>query len=396
MENAFSLALTTAEGWFALGSLDISATKDPSSTFINNGQPSQTLSYKLEFKGELSFDDPAVLPYDALIHGGTFETRHPMARIVLAKAHLYGIFRPLKLTSIDIRVEVEGVKDLAITNKFGPQDPANPFYPFGLEPEAGDSLIIGSKEIFQKRVKNAELHILWKGLPKSAQNQLDRLFFREISDSLGFFDITRDFVLNTLKIPLVHVEFLISGTWKGRDQNSFLFEFDDLFNSDADSYYKAETLKNFYAEISDEIKFAGLDEQEALTRIFVFYFYYLLLTMGRSEKISLVIPFESGDVIPADFVQTQNFNARERNGYFRLLLQQNFGHELYRKLAIEDLIDKANQSDGNRTENISTPYSPEIDTISIDYRAEASTTEDNAGIAFFHLLPFGGSPKICL
>ena len=59
-------------------------------------------------------------------------------------------------------VEVEELKTLAISNDFGPIDASKPYQPFGSLPGAGSSLVIGSKEVFQKNIDTLDAKIQWQ------------------------------------------------------------------------------------------------------------------------------------------------------------------------------------------------------------------------------------------
>jgi hypothetical protein len=63
-------------------------------------------------------------------------------------------------------VSVDQVKNLVLSNDFGPVDASKPFLPFGALPENGSSLILGSNEMFiKKNVTSCKLAIHWKNVP---------------------------------------------------------------------------------------------------------------------------------------------------------------------------------------------------------------------------------------
>ena len=68
--------------------------------------------------------------------------------------YLYALVQPIDIESIDLTVAVTGLKTLKVSNDFGPIDTSKPFQPYGATPIAGNSVTIGSKEIFQKTVSN--------------------------------------------------------------------------------------------------------------------------------------------------------------------------------------------------------------------------------------------------
>lgn len=67
--------------------------------------------------------------------------------------------------SLQIDVEVSGVKTLQLSNDYGVLNANAPFQPFGPTPLKGSNLIIGSNEIFSKPVNAMGLQINWDKLP---------------------------------------------------------------------------------------------------------------------------------------------------------------------------------------------------------------------------------------
>lgn len=127
---------------------------------------------------ELEGDVPAITPYLAKTHGGNFDTPHPMVKIILRQMEGqlfdYASWENAELNSIGIKVFVgldavtkafskTGLKNLAVSNDFGPVDVSKTFQPFGAQPSVGAKLIIGHNEIFQKNEVNLKLKIKWKG-----------------------------------------------------------------------------------------------------------------------------------------------------------------------------------------------------------------------------------------
>jgi hypothetical protein len=112
---------------------------------------------------------PPIVPYAAKVHGYTFQTGLPMLLVKLkqddARTYAYGAFQGVKLARIDFAVAVDGVKSLAVSNDFGPIDTSKPFQPFGAAPVSGSSLVIGSKEIFQKKLSTLSIDISWLTAP---------------------------------------------------------------------------------------------------------------------------------------------------------------------------------------------------------------------------------------
>jgi len=77
----------------------------------------------------------------------------------------YPALEGLGVTAIGLRVRVEGLRTLALSNDFGPVDASKPFQPYGPAPVENSALVVGSREAFQKRVTDARLRVAWMTPP---------------------------------------------------------------------------------------------------------------------------------------------------------------------------------------------------------------------------------------
>lgn len=112
---------------------------------------------------------PAVTPYSAKIHGYSLGTDLPVLLLKLAHRHdagfLYAELQGIRVQHIDLEVAVQGLQSLAVANDFGPVDTSKPFQPFGALPAKHSSLVIGSREAFQKRLSACTVSIEWQTEP---------------------------------------------------------------------------------------------------------------------------------------------------------------------------------------------------------------------------------------
>ncbi|MGH1437188.1 MAG: baseplate J/gp47 family protein [Lewinella sp.] len=145
----FKLSLTTEKGWLEK---TITVDQDP-----EDGR------YRLEWT--IEGDDPAILPYQAKIHGGAFQTDFPMLKAELVHENNvpfpYQAIKNLKAASLSLKVDVTGKRDMALSGSTGPLDASKPFHPFGPAPGAGAVFILGDKEVFQK-ASVIGLRLTWK------------------------------------------------------------------------------------------------------------------------------------------------------------------------------------------------------------------------------------------
>lgn len=185
-----AVALTTEKGWFAAeGKLSVKTCPPPTDyewkeeictttfrTRLRQTSVSAVITFSLEA------DAPAIVPYLPKVHGGNFQTADPMVKILLIhddkKPFEYAAFENMVVQGVSVSVRVgisnvdkavipAGIKNLAVSNDFGPVDTSKPFQPFGPAPKKGASLIIGHKEIFQKSKVLVRLRIGWKAVEQA-------------------------------------------------------------------------------------------------------------------------------------------------------------------------------------------------------------------------------------
>lgn len=127
--------------------------------------PQKTINNSQELIISLSGADPAVTAYSAKVHEYDFSTNLPILLVKLRHRsepeYPYSKLQDVAINGVDITVSVEGLKTLAVSNDFGPVDTSKPFQPYGASPVAGSSLIIGSREVFQKKITAASVNVTW-------------------------------------------------------------------------------------------------------------------------------------------------------------------------------------------------------------------------------------------
>ena len=118
---------------------------------------------------QLDADDPAVVAYDPAVHGEGFPGSDPMVKIELAfaerpgeSAELLGRLRNVAFQALRLIVHVEDVHDVTLQNEAGTIDAGKPFLPFGAAPGANSPLILGSSELFSKKLTEITLHVVWE------------------------------------------------------------------------------------------------------------------------------------------------------------------------------------------------------------------------------------------
>ncbi|MDR4505838.1 MAG: baseplate J/gp47 family protein [Candidatus Scalindua sp.] len=164
------VCLFTAEkGWFKK---EAPASKAENEAFLFKADKTDHLTLKITLDGA----DPAVVPYTAKTHGYNFATNLPVLLVKLkhrdAFEYIYSKLQDIVVEKIDLTVEVEGLKNLAVSNDIGPVDISKPFQPFGASPVANSALVIGSKEVFQKMLSSANVIVEWQSSPAPYPNNI--------------------------------------------------------------------------------------------------------------------------------------------------------------------------------------------------------------------------------
>lgn len=164
---------TTAKGWLQ---------KAPVSFVHANNS--------LELVVQLEGADDPIVPYVPKVHGYNFDTGLPILLVTLVQdvktAYAYPALQDVKIATADLTVDVKGMKTLPVATDFGPVDLSKPFQPFGSSPARNSTLVIGSNEIFQKKLTGAEVDITWQAVPV---------------------------VFTGTSMPTVSVDFLKGGVW---------------------------------------------------------------------------------------------------------------------------------------------------------------------------------------
>lgn len=138
---------------------------------------------ELSFSFTLGGDEPAIVPYLEKTHQSQFEINLPLLQIFLdqdiANGIPYALLCNKTLSSVDISVDVTGVRDLVLSHDMGSIDPSRPFKPFGDFPSKDASFYIGSNEVFQKPLSSLFLDFNWKDPGNIPVRDPNAFFLRE-------------------------------------------------------------------------------------------------------------------------------------------------------------------------------------------------------------------------
>jgi len=118
---------------------------------------------------DLPSGEAAVVDHDPAVHLQGFPSGQPVLQLLLkpGAALSYATLMALRLHSVQLAVQVEGLRQLALENDDGALDSKKAFLPFGGQPVQGSRLFVGCDEALSKRVTRLLLNLRWQGAPNN-------------------------------------------------------------------------------------------------------------------------------------------------------------------------------------------------------------------------------------
>jgi len=110
---------------------------------------------------------PAVVDFDAALHGGGFAAFGPIVQILLKPGAplRYDALSGLCIGKIRIKVQADALTTLALENDASSLNPKKAFLPFGAQPVVGSRFFVGSTEALSKNLQSLKLKLTWQGAP---------------------------------------------------------------------------------------------------------------------------------------------------------------------------------------------------------------------------------------
>lgn len=326
--------------------------------------------FKITIKIELEPDFPAITWYDPEILGEKIDARVPAIRLELRQDQketddisLYHFFRYLRSTNVAITTNVTGFQAFLLQTDEGLQDPSKPFLPFGTLPKKGSGFYLGSHEIFRKRWKNLELTINWKDKPDSFKSHYLN-YDKEKKDGLSNANFK------------VKASALVGKKWKALHPDSLeMFSLLPATSSpdpEKTSPQSVWLVNSFFPNQPNEDP-TPLEPFNQFTNEGFIRFDLSGETFQHS-------------IFPQAF-------ARQIQAQAMLASNKPVGGAIYKVGTEYKVFPDSNEVDFTPTHNTAIvelplePYTPAIESISIDYTATASKED----ITVFHLHPFEGT-----
>ncbi|MFN0175740.1 MAG: hypothetical protein ACKVU0_13900 [Saprospiraceae bacterium] len=352
LKTAFQVFATGESGW--LGPFVLSS----ASVQKNNNKLLSGIT--LEFMAPAGAE--ALTPYVEFVHLAGFNTHNPLVRLELKpNPEGHRVWHGLKnasLKSLQIKVDVEGIKDLQVENDLTQVDASKPFLPFGPIPHSGSSCYIGSREALSKNPKEITLEWDWMNLPTTRRTEMD--------GASGKFYI-----------------------WKDQAWGDQISKF-TLFDKPGFSVkwpQKATVVSQISAQLA-EVYLVASPTYQIVGGI------NPMLPRSR-VAVSVVAPLQ---VAAALTTVNPIFHIRLRDNFLRLSIDRKLGHDLYP----EELADHYQDKEAYPKKPLQ-PYTPLAQNIRLHYQAETRGEPMTSGaelavleqnylsreVQFFHLAPFG-------
>lgn len=308
---------------------------------------------KLSLAFQIPKEEKAVVNYDSKVLGEFFNSKLPVCRILINTeskegSELYSEIADKEITGITVDVDVKGVKSLLLESDIGTLNAKKPFYPFGTQPIRKSNFYINYPELFKKEWKSLDVEIEWKNTPEKETG----------IDDGGFVDLyyayRDDYLYRTSSDTFVLKMYFIDFSNPSAPMNLIVKD---------DDYFKAKV------EINDKEEWKTAD--------------------GLSNKRLFTIIDNAYRTVFS--IENNNTFETDKNGPVRLSLINPFWHELYPRIYALAF----NSNDGS-VEIPNEPYTPFVETISLDYTAKSSfntgstkTDYEANEIVLFHEHPFG-------
>jgi len=288
---------------------------------------------------------PPIAPYLSDDFPEAKERELPLCYFFLSRDNVgyYNYYKKLVVDKVGLNIHVEGVRDLIVQNQYGLVDGTVPFEPFGATPSIGSTFYLGHETIFSKKIDELQIVMDWKDVP------LDENGFAEYYQ--GYSDI------NNNQVFKASVSALKDRKWIPEDNKQVVHLFDDVDELEDANIMPVNNIRVIddldLNKINDVFKGAAkINENDAYSRI------------------------STNGFLKFEFVYPPN----------------GFGHNEYPKI-LKRQASKAIKKGASAMEELNEPWSPTLNSISINYEASTLIDFSHQGRykrpCYYHLKPFG-------
>lgn len=341
--DSFDIKVTGENGWLPIEKYEV---------FLPEG----TEGTQIAIAFMLLPSEDSIIAHDEELHASGIQTHWPMIEFNLRPGKpTYSFMRDLMLSNINLKVDVENIKNFDIFNDLGRLDASKSFQPFGATPVQGASLIIGKSELFRKNLTDLSMKIVWQNLPKLKG---------------GFSEYYKNYGL-----PI--------------DNDIFKAELTALSNSE------------FHPKLgADPIEFSLFNTKESRNNRESRLDSDLELKNFSLKKLNIQPDFYLNNI--------DDYDQNKRGGYFKITLtspEYGFGQDVYPKVFTDIVTANAAVPTGplggkppTPKEIPNQPFIPVIKSLTMGYKAESSismkssssrATRRSTPEELYHIHPFG-------
>ena len=310
----------------------------------------------LRFVVSIGATSPAVVDFDAAIHGSGFAAFGPIVQVLLkpGTALRYDALSGLCVGKIRIHVDADALTTLDLENDYGTLNPKKAFLPFGAQPVVGSRFFVGSTEALSKDIQGLKLRLTWQGAP---------------SDLAAWYS---DYPFGDHMKDGVSADFLYEDR-SGNRKTAVM----DIMARDATGTTTLDPSAPPPAPL--------LVPSKAESHVYAF-------SLGGAIAKFLGLGFaQKNPVLLGRYLESRAAAPPEtRSGFITIALKEDFQHADYR-------VDSIQKAQAGRPP-LREPYTPKVQAISLAYSAHAdevdvaSHLEDdftNLDVQFFHVGCFG-------
>ncbi|MBT2748687.1 MULTISPECIES: hypothetical protein [unclassified Lysobacter] len=347
LTEAVTVGLSGAEGWLTPDHV-------VATLMANGGSGLPALDLTIDIGSAA----PAIVAFDSALHGAGMISDRPVLRcLVRGASGAFDLFDRFNVERIDLAVKVIGLRGVVVQNDEIPLDADKPMPLFGSQPRIGSVFYVGSTEAFSKKLDSLTFNLEWKSPPDDLFEHY-RQYFDFINNTLT------DTFANNFRVT---VDLLHERVFRRLLVNQTLFE---PVTTDINAITANASAFNFALQ--------GLDYR---------------------EQPDLQVP--------------DTFTASSRSGFARLVLSEPtrddfaifasevpfeaFGHPVFARRYAHQAMALATWTSGQKPRLPSEPYTPVLNSLTLDYHATATVVpNDDQPAAYFVVGPHGAirAPRV--
>jgi len=346
LQGAFQGFVTGEKKWVSL--------EQSSLTLDGNGVLQVTFHVPDSEKG-------AVVDYSATVHGYNYAAQAPILQVLLNQDLLaYSNLKSVVLQNVQLTATVKGSTSLDVENDAGVLNPKKTFLPFGPQPVKGSLFYVGCDEALAKKLSKLELVVSWHGVPSNLQQYYQGYTNSPVANN-KYFTAIASFESDSSSNPSRIAASLFDA-------------------NDATAPVTLSLISNVTHWIPPK-----WDLQSTTLRAFALS--GTTWGLAAAKRLMLIEPISRPSV---------SASIDSRPGFITFSLNNDFMHSEYRQQYVAAVIAAA--KGGGSGPTLNEPYTPAIQSISLDYTAftddvpiSSINSDDfaNPDLQFFHVAYFG-------